>query len=382
MSISNHNMNDIEEANYSRDYCRKRKVAEETREARLAYDRNRKREKQRKVAQETQETLEQLEVRLVAEEENRTSLRRRRDTEGVSTSDQKLLSKFRNIISNLQNNLYEVPQELQGLTDIEEILIAQIFPVVSVYNLPGGQYAYRGNVINFPQDVQKFVTHLPRDPSSLDLLIVRRYTEDGSNFHNNILQNLPENGSIAEQLPQIPSDRIHHEEEGPSEQREDWIEDDEIPFTSQTFIPLLLTRHSEDGTINEILHRMQHDHSLREDWPHNENIPVDEFHTSGYMVRAFPTLYPWDSRFACLPRWRYFALNTIMRWRALSEGCIFVRQNLEEGQLIAAEILDLVETNNNIIDRMLHYGDGLRGTRQYWIHCRAELIDMLKQLGS
>ena len=109
------------------------------------------------------------------------------------------------------------------------MLIAQIFPVVSVYNLPGGQYAYRGNIINFPQDVQEFVTRLPRDPSSLDLLIVRRYTENGSNFRdfhvrrgkvmqalqwlkaynifyrdididNNILQKLPENGSIAEQL--------------------------------------------------------------------------------------------------------------------------------------------------------------------------------------
>ena len=70
------------------------------------------------------------------------------------------------------------------MTDIEEMLIAQIFPVVSVYNLPGGQYTYRGNIINFLQDVQEFVTRLPRDPSSLDLLIVRRYTENGTNFRD------------------------------------------------------------------------------------------------------------------------------------------------------------------------------------------------------
>jgi len=37
-----------------------------------------------------------------------------------------------------------------------------------------------------------------------------------------------ENGSIAEQLPQVSSDRTHHEEEGPSEQHEDWIEDNEL----------------------------------------------------------------------------------------------------------------------------------------------------------
>ncbi|CAG8841580.1 27660_t:CDS:1, partial [Racocetra persica] len=43
----------------------------------------------------------------------------------------------------------------------------------SVYNLHGGQYAYRGNVINFPQDVHNFVTRLPRHPSTLDTLIIR-----------------------------------------------------------------------------------------------------------------------------------------------------------------------------------------------------------------
>ena len=54
----------------------------------------------------------------------------------------------------------DVPEELQDLTEIEEMLIAQIFPIVSVYCLREGQYSYRGNVINFPQDVLEFTTHL------------------------------------------------------------------------------------------------------------------------------------------------------------------------------------------------------------------------------
>src|SRR5205823_4880137 len=37
----------------------------------------------------------------------------------------------------------DVPEELQDLTEIEEMLIAQIFPIVSVYCLRGGQYSYR-----------------------------------------------------------------------------------------------------------------------------------------------------------------------------------------------------------------------------------------------
>ena len=32
----------------------------------------------------------------------------------------------------------QVPKELQGLTQIEEMLIAHAFPVISVYTKPGG----------------------------------------------------------------------------------------------------------------------------------------------------------------------------------------------------------------------------------------------------
>jgi len=37
----------------------------------------------------------------------------------------------------------EVPDDLQGLTEIEEMLIAQVFSIVSIYCLRGGQYACR-----------------------------------------------------------------------------------------------------------------------------------------------------------------------------------------------------------------------------------------------
>lgn len=89
-----------------------------------------------------------------------------------------------------------------------------------------------------------------------------------------------------------------------------------------------------------------------------------------------------DGRFARHPRWRYFALNTIMRWRALSEGRVFVQQNLEEGQLTVSEILDLMESDAHITDKVLRYGEGLRGTCQYLLRHRAELLDMIKQIGS
>ncbi|RGB26871.1 hypothetical protein C1646_769872 [Rhizophagus diaphanus] len=104
---------------------------------------------------------------------------------------------------------------------------------------------------------------------------------------------------------------------------------------------------------------------------HNEVSPVDEFHTPRYIARTSPTFYPWrvvdfneprikeikpseyfkhllvykDGRFARHRRWRYFALYSLMRRRASSEG----RQSI------------------------IRYDERLRGTIQYWMRRRAEL---------
>ena len=64
------------------------------------------------------------------------------------------------------------------LRQIEEMLIARVFPVMSVYTKPGGQRAYRGHCINFPQEVQQLFYTLPRQPKELPVIIV---TVDGKN---------------------------------------------------------------------------------------------------------------------------------------------------------------------------------------------------------
>ena len=71
-----------------------------------------------------------------------------------------------------------ISEELQDLTEIEEMLILKVFTVISVYRLSGGQHEYRGNVINFPQDIKEFTTRLPRHPSTLEVLIMRRQSSN------------------------------------------------------------------------------------------------------------------------------------------------------------------------------------------------------------
>ncbi len=66
----------------------------------------------------------------------------------------------------------EVSNKFQDLIKIEKILIAWIFPIMSVYKLRKGQHRYYENVINFFQDVQEFASKLPQHLSLLDVLII------------------------------------------------------------------------------------------------------------------------------------------------------------------------------------------------------------------
>ncbi len=70
---------------------------------------------------------------------------------------------------------------MQGLTQVEEMLIAGVLPIMSLYRLPHGQYGYSGHVINLPQDVASFASRLPRVPRELDVVMVRK--EGAANSH-------------------------------------------------------------------------------------------------------------------------------------------------------------------------------------------------------
>ena len=130
---------------------------------------------------------------------------------------------------------------------------------------------------------------------------------------------------------------------------------------------------TEQETIYQSIVQPSRNSATPVNWPSISGNPVNEFTTEGYTSCAFPTLFPTgsadfvsphqcsvtignyfkhlmlysDSRFAKHPRFRYhfahmhvvtgmfhhsfffryFALNTEMRHRALQTGRIYVRQN-------------------------------------------------------
>ena len=97
--------------------------------------------------------------------------------------------------------------------------------------------------------------------------------------------------------------------------------------------------------------------------------PICEFTTKGYFTQAFPALVPTgagdfrnpplrsvtlskyvkhivrykDGRFVWHSRFRYFAPNTIMRWRALEKARVFVKQNPSDAALTVEELREMTK---------------------------------------
>lgn len=85
---------------------------------------------------------------------------------------------------NANNNMDPgpVPNELSGLTYVEQQLIARVHPVMNVYKIKGHQIGYSGNVINFPQEVTELASKLPHrvhDLTSLLVMRVKQANEEG-----------------------------------------------------------------------------------------------------------------------------------------------------------------------------------------------------------
>ena len=316
------------------------------------------------------------------------------------------------------------------------MLISAVLPIMTLYRLPHGQYGYSGHVINLPQDVASFANSLPRLPSELDVIIVRKeganqshrdfrvrrsrvlsalqWLQTNNVYYHNININpdalilLPEDGDLSG-LTSVTIDPTASHEISPQEHGDTC--DDHL---TRTFVPISMRALTEQETIRQsVQQRQQHtSHSPATSpavvWPTTATTPINEFNTEGYISCAFPTLFPTgtadllaprthavtvgnyfkhlmmykDGRFAKHPRFRYFALNTEMRWRALQTGRIYVRQHHQDAQLSLDELRDMVgREGETFSNRVLRYPASLRGTRQYWFRQRSRLIAMVDTLG-
>ena len=70
-----------------------------------------------------------------------------------------------------------------------------------------------------------------------------------------------------------------------------------------------------------------------------------------------------DQRFAKHPRFRYFALNTEMRHRALQIGRVYVHQSPHDCHLSVDELRDMVGSGSEVFSsKVLHFGASSQST--------------------
>ena len=76
----------------------------------------------------------------------------------------------------------EQPLVLSILTQVEEMLISRVNPLLQVTDARGGQYKYSGHTISFPQDISSILNFLPRRVEDLDILVVTRKTFNNHSY--------------------------------------------------------------------------------------------------------------------------------------------------------------------------------------------------------
>ena len=223
---------------------------------------------------------------------------------------------------------------MQGLTQVEEMLISAVMPIMSIYRLPQGQYGYSGHVINLPQDIASFASSLPRLSSELDVIVVRKeganqshrdfrvrrgvvykalqwlvvnnkyYSANHMHIDMNTLAQLPEDGSLSNLTSisvEIPENRDNTATSATSAspQRTAMKEttDNSDPYDAdlpQSFVPLATRSMTEQEAVQQSLQERQTSSPSPATmmWPSIGEVPINEFTTEGYFSCAFPTLFP------------------------------------------------------------------------------------------
>ncbi|KAJ1524613.1 hypothetical protein ONE63_011097 [Megalurothrips usitatus] len=286
----------------------------------------------------------------------------------------------------------EQPPELKGLTFIEEQLIARISPVLSVFKLKGHQFGYTGNVINFSQDIKQLAKKLPHRLEDLSSVITVRAGSEIKPVEFQIraekvrtalqflINNNPHHFDVEineENLKLLPEDGNYYDKVRSYDLQEDdenlddstcgSDSEDEENYASviESGVPMV-GKPTESAQLQTVL-----------EWPPREKAPVNGFTMLGYVCMAFPCLFPYgkadlnsprekpvsalnyfkhlmrfhDDRFAQHPRFRYFALNSLMRWSALKDGNVFIQNHPEYKDMTAADLKELVQNDPNVLKK-------------------------------
>ena len=203
------------------------------------------------------------------------------------------------------------------------MLISAVMPIMSVYRLPQGQSGYSGHVVNLPQDVTSFAQSLPRLPSNLDVIIVRKeganqsdrdfrvrrgvvhralqwlvthnqyYRALGVTIDATALAQLPQDGNVS-QLVSVTEDCSSPDNptDNPATDSPDMATEDDHDHLPQSFVPVAVPTMTEQEAVQQSVQQGSFSSHAALMWPSIGGMPLNDFTTEGYFTCAFPTLSP------------------------------------------------------------------------------------------
>ncbi|KAL7304776.1 hypothetical protein TKK_0003004 [Trichogramma kaykai] len=307
----------------------------------------------------------------------------------------------------------EIPAELQDLTYIEQMLISRVHPVVSLYRVNGGQYAYSRSVINFTQNIHEYIDTLPMNVEELtSTILFNRDTAHG------VAQFRVRSDKVLRALLWLKRHNIYYKDISISYDNLDKLPSDGqivSMLKNMNIVESIETLDSDasseldDHYIINLQSTDQEQYINKElelPYPTCETKPLNEFESEGYIACAFPVLFPYgtcdflqsrihsitclnyfkflmcykDGRFAKDPRFRYFELNTILPHNAITQSNLYVKK-FKLSDLTVLELRDLIKNDSSKLTNIMVHCARIKSTKSYWSRRYRELTNMVDQIG-
>jgi len=334
-------------------------------------------------------------------------------------------SKSTNRFSELNNmDPGEQPSVLHQLTQVEEMLIARVNPILQVTHYCGGQYKCSGHTISFPQDITTIAKYLPRILSDLDILIVKRQNPSEKAYEFFVCKSpvlaaleykikiepyyrdVQFNSSAISALPDHPTDissLLHNVTTSsfePHQTTTDSTYDTDVmlpPLEIQpsSFVLVLPNSCTELEHICNYFHLTHSNSTSFIDWPPISLTAINEYNSIDLFAMAFPTLFPTgiamimqprltkvemheyalhllhyhDNHFGQHPRFRYYLYNILMRHHSQATASVFVKKYIENN--LPTMVLDLRQClhdspDSRLPEQIMRFCLALRGTWSFW----------------